>query len=368
MSTLKSLSLKNFRIYDTLQTSFSPLINIILGNNAQGKTSLLEAIHALMVTKSHKTSSDKEMITHDKPFTVIKGTFTEVSSDTKLELILSKEGKKVRHNHIEYRRLSDYVGLINVVMFAPEDLNLVKGGPSERRRFLDKEIGQLNRHYVYHLNQYKRLLKERNEQLKTMQRKKLKVDPLIDVLSEQMVHYSARIMRDRAQFILTLKTKVENIYQTLSNEPLTIDIRYAPSVKGDMLKVLKNKQAYDLMTGSTSIGPHRDDCGFYYGDIPVMRIASQGQIRTLALALKLAVVAMIKETRKTAPIVLLDDVFSELDDTRQRNLLNQFDKDSQIFITSTSLETMHLEPLSDYKVFEVVAGKIEGVKTHGSTL
>ncbi|MGM0435584.1 MAG: DNA replication/repair protein RecF [Bacillota bacterium] len=368
MSALKSLTLKNFRLYDSLQASFSPLVNIILGDNAQGKTTLLEAIHALALTKSHKTSADKELITHNAPFTVIKGTFKDPSSDTVLEMILSKEGKKVRHNHIEYRRLSDYVGIINIVMFAPEDLNLVKGGPSERRRFFDMEIGQLNRHYVHNLTQYRKLLKERNEQLKIMQRKKEKENPLLDVLSEQLVHYSTRITRDRAKFIDSLKSKVKTIYQALSSEPMDIDIHYSPSAKGDMLSALKKKQAYDLMTGSTSIGPHRDDCGFYYGDIPVMKVASQGQIRTLALSLKLAVVDMIKETRNTAPIVLLDDVFSELDDTRQKNLLKKFDKDSQIFITSTSLDTMHLESLTDYKVFEVTAGKIEGVKTHGSTL
>jgi DNA replication and repair protein RecF len=368
MSALKSLTLKNFRLYESLQASFSPLVNIILGNNAQGKTTLLEAIHTLALTKSHKTATDRELITHDAPFTVIKGTFKDKTSDTRLEMILSKDGKKVRHNHIEYRRLSDFIGIVNIVMFAPEDLNLVKGGPSERRRFLDMEIGQLNRHYVHNLTQYRKLLKERNEQLKIMQRKKEKDSPLLDVLSEQLVHYSKRITRDRERFVETLKGKVKTIYQALSSEPMDIDIHYSPSSKGDMLQALKKKQAYDLMTGSTSIGPHRDDCGFYYGDIPVMKVASQGQIRTLALSLKLAVVEMIKETGKSAPIVLLDDVFSELDDTRQKNLLNKFDKDSQIFITSTSLDTMHLESLTDYKVFEVTAGKIEGVKTHGSTL
>ncbi len=329
---------------------------------------MLEAIHALALTKSHKTASDRELISHHQPFSTVKGTFANENKETVLEMILSKEGKKVRHNQIEYKRLSDYVGIVNIVMFAPEDLNLIKGGPSERRRFMDMEIGQLNRHYVYHLNQYKRLLKERNEQLKTMQRKRIKSDPLLDILSEQLVHYSVRIMRDRAGFIETLAQKVASIYQVLSNEPTAIEIHYNPSSKGDMLKALKNKQAYDLMTGSTSIGPHRDDCGFYYGDIPVMKVASQGQIRTLALSLKLAVVDMIKEHKKNAPIVLLDDVFSELDASRQKNLLNKFDKASQIFITSTSLDTMHLESLKDYKVFEVTAGKIEGVKTHGSTL
>ena len=368
MSALKHLSLKNFRRYESMQASFSPLVNIVLGDNAQGKTTLLEAIHALALTKSHKTSTDRELINHEATFSVLKGTFQDPSAETTLEMILSKDGKKVRHNQIEYRRLSDYVGIINIVMFAPEDLNLVKGGPSERRRFLDMEIGQLNRHYVYHLSQYRKLLKERNEQLKIMQRNPSRDDPLLDILTDQMQHYITRITRERKRFVETLDRTVRSIYHMLSGEKDPVSIRYQPSVIDGIKAAYDKKRRFDIQSGSTSLGPHRDDCGFYFGEKPVMQTASQGQIRTLALSLKLAVVQMIKETRHIAPIVLLDDVFSELDDKRQKNLLSFFDGDSQIFITSTSLDDMHLSALSAYKVFSVEAGVIEGVKSHGSTL
>ncbi|MFW5894957.1 MAG: DNA replication/repair protein RecF [Bacillota bacterium] len=367
MAAIDRLELRHFRIYENLQVTFNPHINVILGNNAQGKTSLLEAIHTLALTKSHKTASDKEMIAHDAAFTTIKARLENKSSQT-LELVISKEGKKARHNNVDYKRLSDYIGFLNVVMFAPEDLNLIKGGPSERRRFLNLEIGQLNRHYVYHLNQYKRLLKERNEQLKTMQKKHIQDDPLLDVLTEQMHHYVDRIIRERKRFVETLDVTARSIYESLSQEKAPMTIRYLPSITGDIKQAYERKRRLDIQSGSTSIGPHRDDCGFYFGENPVMHTASQGQIRTLALSLKLAVVKMIKDTRHKSPIVLLDDVFSELDDERQKNLLSFLDGDSQIFITSTALDSMHLEALKAYEVFRIKAGKIEGVKSHGSTI
>ncbi|MFW6298963.1 MAG: DNA replication/repair protein RecF [Bacillota bacterium] len=367
MATIESLDLRHFRIYENLHVSFNPHINVILGNNAQGKTSLLEAIHTLALTKSHKTASDKELIKHDASFTAIKARLANQSRQT-LELVISKEGKKARHNNVDYKRLSDYIGFLNVVMFAPEDLNLIKGGPSERRRFLNLEIGQLNRHYVYHLNQYRRLLKERNEQLKIMQKKHIQDDPLLDVLTEQMHHYVDRIIRERKRFVETLDATTRSIYEALSMEKAPVTIRYLPSVTGDIKQAFERKRRFDIQSGSTSIGPHRDDCGFYFGENPVMHTASQGQIRTLALSLKLAVVKMIKDTRQTAPIVLLDDVFSELDDERQKNLLTFLDGDSQIFITSTALDSMHLKALKAYEVFKIEAGQIEGVKTHGSTI
>lgn len=368
MAAIERLELRHFRLYKTLATSFNPHMNIILGNNAQGKTSLLEAIHTLALTKSHKTASDREMISSGEDFTSVRAFLQSDRGSPNLELVISKDGKKAKHNQVDYRRLSDYIGFLNVVMFAPEDLNLIKGGPSERRRFMNLEIGQLNRHYVYHLNQYRRLLKERNEQLKIMQKRQSREDPLLDVLTDQMQHYIARITRERKRFVETLDTKVRAIYEALSGEKDPVTIRYLPSVSEDIKAAYDRKRRLDILSGSTSLGPHRDDCGFYFGDKPVMQTASQGQIRTLALALKLAVVKMIKETRNIAPIVLLDDVFSELDGKRQQNLLSFFDGDSQIFITSTSLDDMHLNALDAYTVFKVEAGEIEGVKSHGSTI
>ncbi|MFW5913801.1 MAG: DNA replication/repair protein RecF [Bacillota bacterium] len=368
MAAIESLELRHFRTYEALTTSFNPHINIILGNNAQGKTSLLEAIHTLALTKSHKTASDRELIAHDASFTAIKAKLRGTQGTQTLELVISKDGKKARHNNVDYKRLSDYIGFLNVVMFAPEDLNLIKGGPAERRRFFNLEIGQLNRHYVYHLNQYRRLLKERNDQLKIMQKKHIQDDPLLDVLSEQMHHYIERITRERKRFIDTLDTTVRSIYESLSNEKTPVALRYLPSITGDVKDAFDRKRRFDIQSGNTSIGPHRDDCGFYFGENPVMHTASQGQIRTLALSLKLAVVQMIKDSRHVAPIVLLDDVFSELDDSRQKNLLSFFDGDSQIFITSTSLDAMHMNALKSYKVFKVEAGQIEGVKSYGSII
>ncbi len=362
---IRELRLKSFRIYDALFMECNPSLNIIVGDNAQGKTSIIEAIYTLGLTKSHKTAKDFPLIKNGADYAKIFAKTTLKNRDAELEIVFSKEGKKAKYNHIDHPRLSDYIGYMNVVMFAPEDLDLIKGSPSERRRFLDLEIGQVNRHYVYHLNQYKKLLRERNEHLKALNKKHANADELLDVLDEQLMHYGTKIIQSRKSFIETLRKKLQPIYEALSGEKV-VKLLYEPSVTEDSFKTeLGKKRRLDFLTGATSVGPHRDDCGFYFEEDDVKRIASQGQIRTLALAIKLAVVAIIKEYKGQPPIVLLDDVFSELDESRQNKLMNLLEPETQVFITATSVGDMHLKGLKQYKLFTVEQGTIKGVSTHG---
>lgn len=361
------LKLKNFRLYETLDVSFSPYINVIIGDNAQGKTSLIESMFCLIVTKSHRTTVDSTMIKEGAEFSKMTASAKKGATAVELEMILSREGKKARYNHVEYQRLSDFMGQMHVVMFAPEDLMLVKGSPAVRRRFIDLSLSQLNRHYVYHLTQYRKLLKERNEQLKKMQKKQSDDRVLLDVLSEQLSHYGQKIIDRRRQFIEQLKPTVVNIFKSLSDTSM-LDIQYEPSVQADFTKALKAKESLDIALGTTTVGPHRDDCLFYFGHHEVKTIGSQGQTRALTLALKLALIDYYKQEKNVIPIILLDDVFSELDQTHQHNLLALLDQEAQIFMTTTDLNNIQNHAQHNIKVIQINQGTIKGVDTHGKYL
>ncbi len=363
--TIDYIHVKNFRLYDDLKTTFNSGINIVVGDNAQGKTSLIEAIYTLCLTKSHKSSTDHNLIQHQQDFAKIYAKGHHEDRAVSLELILSKDGKKARYNQIEFKRLSDYIGKMNAVMFAPEDLNLIKGSPSERRRFIDLELSQLDRHYVYYLNQYRKQLKERNEHLKNLQKKKSTDLTLLSVLSEQLSQSAEKIVKKRQAFIEQLAKTAKEIYFKLSNEDI-LKIYYEPSVDKDFLNALQARQQQDIALGTTTVGPHRDDCGFYFAAMPVKNVASQGQIRSVALALKMAVVKLLNTYHDITPIILLDDVFSELDNHRQQSILSMLDKTAQIFITTTSLNHLNLKSLDSYQIIHVNAAKIEGVDTHES--
>ncbi len=365
MHKINNLTLKDFRCYEHLDVAFNDGMNLIIGDNAQGKTSLLEAIYVLALSKSHKTSFDQVLIKDDAAFSKIQGKASLDNRLSTLEVILSKEGKKARYNHVEYKRLSDYIGLMNVIMFAPEDLNIIKGSPKERRRFLDLEMTQYNRHFLHHMTQYNKVLKERNEHLKALQKKRSKDYVLLDVLTDQLIHYGKKVMDAREAFVNDLNGPLKRLYKNLSGEDHLV-MRYMPSVEGDIELAYKNKQTLDVLSGTTTLGPHRDDLSFYYGDTPVKKVASQGQIRSVALSLKLGVIDLIEANHQTIPIILLDDVFSELDLKRQKNILAHINKNAQVFITTTSLVSMNLKGLDRYTVYTIEQGTIKGVDNHGS--
>src|SRR5699024_6857548 len=315
----------------------------------QGKTNLMEAIHVLGFTKSHRTTKDKELIQWDKNYAKIKGSIYKRKQQFPLEIQISNKGKKAKLNHLEQKRLSDYIGALNIVMFAPEDLNLVKGSPQIRRRFIDMEIGQIQPVYIYHLGQYLKILKQRNHLLKQLQKQHKPDLTMLRVLTEQINDHLVIVMEKRFLFLQKLRTWASDIHKGISRRIEDLDIRYHASIdisegetKENIQTLFKEEfqkiETKEIERGTTLIGPHRDDLLFYVNGKNVQTYDSQGQQRTTALSLKLAEIELIHQETHDYPILLLDDVLSELDDYRQSHLLDTIVSKVHTLFFNTSLD------------------------------
>jgi DNA replication and repair protein RecF len=362
---LKNLSFTNLRNYQTLDLPLHNNTTIFIGNNAQGKTSILEAIYILAFTKSHRTIKDSDVIKHEEDFAKISALIHLNDRDIQLDIILSKLGKKAKYNQIELERLSEYIGLLNVVMFAPEDLELIKGNPKDRRKFLDIEIGQISKEYVYDLQQYKKILKQRNDLLKTMQKSSERNELLLDVITDQLIDYQVEIMKLRTEFLATVERYSTKHYKRLSSSEDTLSITYIPSLKGNIKEEYISKYQYDIITGTTNNGIHRDEVEFYLNDHPLKSHGSQGEQRTAVLAVKLALIDFIYQYKKEYPVLLLDDVMSELDIVRQNNLLDYINNDIQTFITTTDIHDIDIKHIQQYDIYEITDGTVKECDKHG---
>ncbi|MFB7138454.1 DNA replication/repair protein RecF [Gottfriedia sp. NPDC056225] len=366
---IKDLELRQYRNYEKLQLSFQNNVNVIIGENAQGKTNLMESIYVLALTKSHRTSNDKEMIRWDEEYGTIKGTLQKKNQQVTLQLILSKKGKKAKLNHLEQMKLSQYIGVMNVVMFAPEDLHLVKGSPQVRRKFLDMELGQVSPVYLHELSQYQRILQQRNSLLRTLQTSRDRNYLMLEVLTSQLVKHAIKIIEKRISFIKLLQDWASPIHSQISRETEKLEIIYKPSINvSDLTDLTKMEDEYikqfeaekerEVSRGTTLLGPHRDDLVFMVNDKNVQTFGSQGQQRTTALSLKLAEIELIKEEVGEYPILLLDDVLSELDDYRQTHLLNAIQNKVQTFVTTTSVDGIQHETIKQANIINVSHGTI----------
>lgn len=363
------LELVNYRNYEKLDLSFSPGINVLIGENAQGKTNIMEALYFLSMAKSHRATNDKELIRWDADYGKIKGDVFRKYGKLPLEIILSKKGKTAKVNHMEQKRLSDYIGQLNVVMFAPEDLNLVKGSPQVRRRFIDMEIGQISPRYLHDLLTYQKLLKQRNHILKQNYGKQSIDDVMFDVYTEQFIEAAVKIIKKRYGFMDMLQKWAEPIHHGISRGLEQLEIRYQP-ISGmnpewtpeEMASFLEKKLAEagkrEIDRGVTLVGPHRDDLHFFVNGYDIQTYGSQGQQRTTALSLKLAEIELIKQEVGEAPVLLLDDVLSELDDYRQSHLLNTIQGSVQTFVTTTSVEGIQHDTIQNARLFEVSKGTV----------
>ncbi|CAM3141607.1 DNA replication and repair protein RecF [Leuconostoc gasicomitatum] len=366
---LQSLRLVNYRNYTDLTLNFSDGVNVFLGENAQGKTNLLESIYVLALARSHRTSSDKDLIRWQEKEATISGRVKKSISDTPLSLHFSNKGKKARVNHLEQSKLSQYIGQLNVILFAPEDLELVKGAPSVRRRFIDMEFGQMNPLYLYNTTQYRRILKERNAYLKRLQMKQTTDTIFLDVLTEQLVDIGSQVLLARQTFLERLEVAAQPIHAEISNKRETLTLRYQTSldfeketdlatIKLVFEQTLKKQQSREIMQGSTLVGPHRDDIQFIVNDNDVAVFGSQGQQRTTALAIKLAEIDLMQQETGEYPILLLDDVLSELDANRQTHLLLAIQDKVQTFITAPTLSDVARQLIHAPRVFHVKQGEI----------
>ncbi|WP_042220859.1 DNA replication/repair protein RecF [Oceanobacillus manasiensis] len=367
---IEQLYLRNFRNYDSLEMEFNNKINVIIGENAQGKTNLMEAIYLLAFTKSHRTPREKELIQWEKEYAKIEGRITKRNQNFPLEIILSAKGKKAKLNRLEQKRLSDYIGALNVVMFAPEDLTLVKGAPQIRRRFIDMELGQIQPRYIYHLGQYQKILKQRNHLLKQLQRGKSQDRTMLQVITDQLVEHAATLLERRFVFLDLLRKWASPIHHGISRELERLEIKYSPTIevseddnKGKIESIYLNKfhqiQEKEIERGTSLIGPHRDDLLFYVNGKDVQTYGSQGQQRTTALSVKLAEIELIYNEVGEYPILLLDDVLSELDDYRQSHLLHTIQGKVQTFVSTTSVDGINHETLNKAELFRVCNGEVE---------
>ena len=355
---IQSIELNNFRNYENLQISFDEGTNILFGDNAQGKTNILEAAYLSGTTKSHKGSKDKEMIrfgtneAHLRTMVLKKGKQYQIDMHLK-----HNRSKGIAVNKIPMKKASELFGILNIVFFSPEDLNIIKNGPSERRHFLDAELCQLDKIYLSDLSNYNKILNQRNKLLKDMVYRPELSDTL-PVWDMQLIDTGKKIIRRREQFVKELNEIVHEIHYRISGGKEELFLSYEPSVSADMMEQeIERVRQRDLKICQTSVGPHRDDLLFSIADVDIRKFGSQGQQRTAALSLKLAEIELVKKIKKEYPILLLDDVLSELDGKRQDHLLASI-RHIQTIITCTGLDDFISHSFQIDKTFRVVSGTV----------
>ena len=355
---LKSIELKNFRNYEDLDLKFDSGTNILFGDNAQGKTNILEAAYVSGTTKSHKGSRDKDMIRFGEDESHIRTIVEKQGKEYQLDIHLKKNRSKgIAINKVPIKKASELFGILNMVFFSPEDLNIIKNGPSERRRFLDAEICQLDKIYLSDLTRYNKILMQRNRLLKDMQHQPQLMETL-PVWDMQLVEYGKRLIRRRRQFVEELSEIVTGIHRNISGKREELVLRYEPNIDAEFLEDELNRvREKDRKYAQTSVGPHRDDISFFIRGVDIRKFGSQGQQRTSALSLKLSEIELVRQTIHDTPVLLLDDVLSELDSNRQNYLLNSI-HDIQTMITCTGLDDFVSHQFTINKVFHVVAGHV----------
>ncbi len=356
---IESIELQNYRNYEKLHMDFSPGTNLLYGDNAQGKTNLLEAIYVCCTTKSHRGSKDREIIQFNQEESHIKLNIRKKEVPYRIDMHLKRnKAKGVAVNGLPIRKVSELFGIVNVVFFSPEDLNLIKNGPSERRRFVDLELCQLNKVYVHVLVQYNKVILQRNKLLKDLIFHP-EYEETLEAWDAQLVQYGRQVIQYRQEFIRQMNDIIGKIHRKLSGEKEILNIFYEPNVSSDNLEqAIKKGRDGDLRQKTTSIGPHRDDISFIVNGIDIRKFGSQGQQRTAALSLKLAEIELVRKTVKDYPILLLDDVLSELDGSRQEHLLSAICP-IQTMITCTGMEDFLSHGFSIDKSYRVINGAVK---------
>ncbi len=376
---LKHFIAQNYRNLQQFEVDFDPNVNIFIGQNAQGKTNLLEAIYFLALTRSHRTSNDKELIAFGKDYANVSGHIYKSQIDLSLRVLITTKGKKVWVNRVEQAKLSKYVGQLNAILFSPEDLDLIKGAPNLRRRFMDQEFGQISAEYLYFAGKYKQVLQQKNNYLKQLAKGEAHDTMFLEVLSDQLAGVAAEVIVRRFQFLNYLDQYARDAYAHISTSAEKLEVIYRPSVKEisvkdsveevyhKVLNNFQNNQKLEILKGTTLSGPHRDDIDFELDGKNAHLYGSQGQQRTIALSIKLAEIQLVHQLTDEYPLLLLDDVMSELDHNRQSALLNYIHGKTQTFITTTDLEGISWEIIKKPKIYRIKSGQIylEEGKLHG---
>ena len=355
---VESLNLEHYRNYQELSIEFSDGTNILYGDNAQGKTNILEALYVCSTTKSHRGSRDKEIIQFGEDESHIKLIVRKKDVPYRVDMHLKKNKTKgIAINGLPIKRASELFGIVNVVFFSPEDLSIIKSGPSERRKFIDIELCQLDKFYLHNIVNYNKIINQRNKLLKdiSFHFDKSLYDTL-DVCDIQLADYGNKIIKRREEFIHQINEIIFGIHNNLSGGRESIELRYEPNAEAvDIYNELIKNRDRDMKLKSTSVGPHRDDIGFYIKDIDIRKYGSQGQQRTAALSLKLSEIELVKKIIHDSPVLLLDDVMSELDSSRQNQLLNSLDG-IQTIVTCTGLDEFVENRISVNRIYRIING------------
>ena len=355
---IKSLKLKNYRNYDLLDLNFDPKTNILYGDNAQGKTNILEALYLSGTTKSHRGTNDRDIIRFGCDESHLETVVEKKGSCFQIDMHLKKNSPKgIAIDKIPIRKASELIGIVHFVFFSPEDLNIIKEGPAGRRRFIDLELSQLDRIYLNNLSNYNRVINQRNSLLKEIYDKDNLMDTL-DIWDMQLVEYGKKVLERRKEFIEQVNEIISDIHYKLTGGKERISLIYEESTGNIPLeKALARNRDRDIRMKSTSAGPHSDDVCFVTDKgLDIRKFGSQGQQRTAALSLKLSEIELVKQVIHDTPILLLDDVLSELDKHRQNYLLDSI-HDIQTIITCTGLDEFVNHRFSINKIFHIKNGK-----------
>lgn len=375
---IKSLKLLYFRNYLSMNIEVHPSLNVLVGNNANGKTNIIESIFCLALGKSYRTKSDSECIMFGETATAMSCIVNKNNRELDIMLGINNKGKSAKIAGIKKTKLTDFVGELNVVLFSPEDLQIVKGSPALRREFMNREFYQFSRIYHKYYLMYQHLLKQRNSYLKDMRKNPKDEMSLayLETLTSQLAKVALYITKERVSFVQDISKLTYKNMLNISNGQETLKIKYKSSVldalniaeindesftEENLTKVMMKKSFDDIMRGSTKIGPQHDDLEFYINDLDAKMYASQGQQRSIVLSLKLAEINYLKEKTGTYPVLLLDDVLSELDKNRQLKLLDAINENVQTFITTPSISDIKEDLLKKAKVFKIEDGNISEI-------
>lgn len=367
---LKNIELVNFRNYKHIKVSFNKGINIIYGKNAQGKTNLLESIYLLGLTSSHRNILDNSLINNGNLFLKVKGSLKKDKISNDLEVYIDERKKILKFDNSIINKVSDYISFMNIIIFTPDDLELIKGSPQIRRKFLNVELSQLYSNYYVILNEYEKLLKIRNEYLKNVYKNNKIDDNYFEILTSYLVDKAIIIYKMRKKFVDKFNLFCQDIYKDITNydnfkivykKNIDFDINDS-NLKNILLDKFREKKDLEIKLSSTIYGPHRDDLEFYLNDINLKFYGSQGQQRLAVLTLKLSEIEIFKRYKDSAPILLLDDIFSEIDKDKRDNLLKYVNKDIQTIITTTEVDTIDCDIIKKAKLFQIDSGKIKKIR------
>ena len=358
---ISSLKLLNFRNYESLELKFSPKVNLIYGKNGMGKTNIVEAIYMLGLTKTFRSNNDDVVIKKGKNIAKIEGMIQDKILNN-YKIIINNAGKRIKIDNNKIAKISDYITKVNIILFNPDDLKMIKDTPSIRRKMLNIEISGINGEYLILLNNYNKVLKQRNAYLKALSKKQEKSSSFLTILTEQLVDIGLKIMWIREEFINNINSYISDIYYEITHKGV-LKVVYKSEWKGKtketILKMFEKNISREIFLGKSIFGIQHDDFEFKVDEEIVKEFSSVGEQKNSIISFKLAEIKNMEINLHKKPILILDDLFSELDEEKINNILNLIDKDLQTFITTTEISKVDQKLLKNAKVFYVQNGMVE---------